>query len=49
MPIIMFALGLGFPDDGIERTANYVVNVRELENWVDDIALEDDDDDEFNN
>lgn len=40
MPIIMFALGLGFPDDGIERTANYVVNVRELENWVDDIALE---------
>ena len=25
------------------------VNVRELENWVDDIALEDDDDDEFNN
>ena len=49
MPIIMFALGLGFPDDGIERTANYVVNVKELENWVDDIALEDDDDDEFNN
>ena len=49
MPIIMFALGLVFPDDGIERTANYVVNVRELENWVDDIALEDDDDDEFNN
>lgn len=49
MPTTMFALGLGFPDDGIERTANYVVNVKELENWVDDIALEDDDDEEFNN
>lgn len=49
MPILMFALGLGFPDDGNERTANYVVNIKELENWVDDIALEDDDDDEFNN
>lgn len=44
MPSIMFALGLGFPNDGIERTANYVVNVKELENWVEDVALEDDDD-----
>lgn len=44
MPSIIFALGLGFPNDGVERTANYVVNMKELENWVDDIVLEDDDD-----
>lgn len=45
-PDIIFALGLGFPKGkGIERTANYVVNVNELKNWVDVI---DEDDDEFN-
>ncbi len=48
IPTILFALGLGFPNDGCERTANYIVNIKELENWVDDIVLEDDDDDENN-
>lgn len=41
-PEIAFALGLGFPFDGKERTANYVVNINELRNWVD---IEDEDDD----
>lgn len=44
-PDIVFALGLGFPYDGKERTANYMVNVNELKNWV-DITDEDDDDDD---
>lgn len=45
-PDIVFALGLGFPYDGKERTANYMVNVNELKNWV-DIEDEDDDDDNY--
>ena len=45
-PNIVFALGLGFPYDGKERTANYMVNVKELRNWVD---IEDEDDDDENN
>lgn len=44
-PEIAFALGLGFPYDGKERTANYMVNVKELRNWVD---IEDEDDDDVN-
>lgn len=44
IPNILFALGLGFPNDGLERTANYIVNIKELENWIDEVALEDDDD-----
>lgn len=44
-PDIVFALGLGFPYDGKERTANYMVNVNELKHWV-DIEDEDDDDDD---
>lgn len=43
-PKEVFALGLGFPYDGNERTAKYMVNVKELKNWV-DIVDEDDDDD----
>ena len=43
-PEILFALGLGFPNDGRNRQANYMVNVNELRNWV-DITDEDDDDD----
>lgn len=43
-PKCVFALGLGFPYDGNERTANYMVNVKELKNWI-DIEDEDDDDD----
>lgn len=43
-PDILFALGLGFPNDGKDRKANYMVNVNELKNWV-DITDEDDDDD----
>ena len=45
-PKHVFALGLGFPYDGNERTANYMVNVKELKNWVD---IEDEDDDDENN
>ena len=44
-PEILFALGLGFPDDGNERKASYMVNITELKNWV-DITDEDDDDDD---
>ena len=44
-PDIIFALGLGFPDDGKNRKARYMVNVQELKNWV-DITDEDDDDDD---
>ena len=44
-PKQVFALGLGFPYDGNERTANYMVNIKELKNWV-DIEDEDDDDDD---
>lgn len=40
-PDILFALGLGFPKDGLDRQANYMVNVNELKNWV-DITDEDD-------
>ena len=45
-PAIVFALGLGFPYDGKERTANYMVNIKELSNWVD---IEDEDDDDEDN
>lgn len=44
-PDILFALGLGFPKDGLDRKAHYMVNVNELRNWV-DISDEDDDDDD---
>lgn len=44
IPRYVYALGLGFPEDGTERTANYMVNINELKNWV-DIVDEDDDDD----
>lgn len=47
-PELVFALGLGFPYDGNERTANYMVNIKELRNWV-DIEDEDDDGDENDN
>ena len=43
-PDIVFALGLGFPYNGKEKTANYVVNINDLKNWV-DITDEDDDGD----
>ena len=43
-PEILYALGLGFPNDGRERKANYMVNINELKNWV-DITDEDDEDD----
>lgn len=45
IPDILFALGLGFPFDGEAKTANYMVNINELKNWVD---IEDEDDDEIN-
>jgi len=46
-PAFLFALGLGFPNTGEgERTANYMVNINELKNWV-EIDDGDDDDDDF--
>ena len=45
-PQYLFALGLGFPNTGkAMKTANYVVNINELKNWIDiDDDGEDDDD-----
>lgn len=51
-PKFALALGLGFPKSGDERTASYVVNPRELQNWIEcDITdpEEDDDDDKISN
>ena len=45
IPQYVFALGLGFPEDGNNRTANYMVNINELKNWVDIVDEDDDDDD----
>lgn len=43
IPKYIFALGVGFPDNGGGlMTANYVVNVVELKNWI-DIDAEDED------
>lgn len=47
-PDILFALGLGFPYDGKERKANYMVNLKELRYWVDAEDLDEDDDDANN-
>jgi hypothetical protein len=45
-PTIIFALGLGFPNNGKEtKTANYMLNIRELENWIDINDYGDDEDD----
>lgn len=36
VPAYLFALGVGFPDTGTGvRTANYMVNMVELKNWMD--------------
>lgn len=36
VPAYLFALGIGFPDTGVGiRTANYMVNMIELRNWMD--------------
>ena len=36
IPHFLFALGVGFPDNGTgTQTANYVVNMVELKNWMD--------------
>ena len=47
-PKQLTALGLGFPDNGRERTANYMVNTVELKNWVDETVYTEEDDDENN-
>ena len=47
-PKQLTALGLGFPDNGKERTANYMVNTVELKNWVDETVYTEEDDDENN-
>lgn len=42
IPAYLFALGVGFPDTGTGvRTANYVVNMVELKNWMDPDEEED--------
>ena len=42
VPPYLFALGVGFPDTGIGiRTANYMVNMVELRNWMDPDEEED--------
>jgi hypothetical protein len=43
IPDILFAIGIGIPGNGETLTANYVVNLVELRNWMD---LDDDEDDE---
>lgn len=45
-PEYLYALGLGFPNTGKkEKTANFMVNINDLKNWVDiDDGDEDDDD-----
>ena len=43
-PPYLFALGLGFPNTGEkEITANYIVNINELKNWID---IEDEEDED---
>ena len=47
-PKYLFALGLGFPNTGkAMRTANYVVNINELKNWVDIVEDGGDDEDDI--
>lgn len=43
IPEILFAIGIGLPGNGGILTANYVVNLVELRNWMD---LDDDDEDD---
>jgi len=45
IPPIIYAIGLGFPKTGQDgKTANYLVNLVELRNWI-EIDLDEDDDD----
>ncbi|WP_319403021.1 Z1 domain-containing protein [uncultured Anaeromusa sp.] len=44
-PKHIFAIGLGFPGNGKEKIANYIVNSTELKNWIDISDIEDEDDD----
>lgn len=48
-PKYIYAIGLGFPGGKEEKTANYIVNTTELQNYidVDDITDEDDDEDDI--
>lgn len=43
LPEYVFGLGLGFPGGEDERTVSYVVNTKELENYIDIDEAEDDD------
>ena len=45
LPKPIFALGLGFPKGQETRVANYMVNITELKNYVDEDDLEYEDDD----
>ena len=45
-PHRLTALGLGFPYDGKERTAKFVVNTTELKNWIDDTSYSEENDNE---
>lgn len=45
----LFAIALGFPDDGVERIASYVINTVEQRNCIDENDYyEDEDDDDAN-
>lgn len=45
-PEHIFAIGLGFPKNREEKTANYIINTTELKNWIDINDIEDEDDDD---
>ena len=42
VPDYLFALGIGIPFNGEERTANYMVNLVEFRNYYDDIEEDED-------
>ena len=43
LPEYVFGLGLGFPGGEDERTVAYVVNTKDIENYIDIDEAEDDD------
>jgi hypothetical protein len=45
IPDTLFALAIGIPGDGDVQTANYIVNLVELRDWM-DVDVEEDEDDE---
>ncbi|MNP70306.1 hypothetical protein D3C76_1665240 [compost metagenome] len=43
IPDTLYAIGVGFPGNGYIKTANYVVNMVDISNWM-DVDDEDDND-----